>query len=429
MHFCLFLVTLFLTSLAQANAPQPLDKVVAIVNDNVITQHEVDAQVALLQKQLQSRSTPMPSDDVLRKQVLQHLIDMDVQLQLAKNNNVKIDATELDEAIAKIAADNKLTLSQLREALAQQGMSWEMYRDNLRKEMIVARLQQRSVGRDVDVSAKQIEDYIQMEKAGNSANRVFHVQNIAILLPEKPTTTQLKKAQQMAQHLLLKIKQGQDFNLLAVAETSDELPLEGNDLDARHLAELPALFADKVIHMQAGEVIGPIRAANGLQLIKLVSVQEMTEHHTVTKTHVRHILLKQDVNMTDAEALKQVNNLYEQLKSGKDFAEMAKLYSLDTVSAAKGGDLGWVVPDELVPTFAEAMAQLPEHTISKPVKSAFGWHLIEVLERKEVDDSAAYKRQQVRSLLQQRKFSEAAQNWRQHMRAEAYVNILDKKLA
>lgn len=201
------------------------------------------------------------------------------------------------------------------------------------------------------------------------------------------------------------------------------------DLGERHLAELPAVFEKLVQTMKVGEVVGPIRTGNGFQLIKLVELKENEEQHRVTKMHVRHILLKQDVNMTNDEAIKQANNLYEQLKSGKDFANMAKMYSLDSRSAANGGDLGWVVADELVKPFSEAMAALPLHTISKPVKTPFGWHLIEVLERKEVDDSEAFKRQQVRAFLQQRKFNEVVQNWKQQMHAQSFVNILEKNLA
>ena len=420
---------MMLTSFTWAAAIEPLDKVLAVVNDNVITQRELDTQTDLLRRQLEAKQTPVPSNDVLSKQVLQHLIDVNLQLQIAKNNSIKVDATELDSAINNIAADNHLTLNQLREALAQQGMSWELYRESLRKELILSRLQQQSVGRDLDVSARQIDDYIQMEKIKAGANQLFHVQNIVIPMPEAPTPKQLKEAHAKANDLLAKLKAGQDFSLLAVAESSDEYALEGGDLGARRLAELPSLFADQVVKMKVGEVAGPIRAANGLQLIKLLALNENQSQHKITKTHVRHILLKQDLNMTDQEALKQINNLYEQLKSGKDFGEMAKIYSLDPASAAKGGDLGWVVPEELVKPFVEAMQELPLHKVSKPVKTQFGWHLIEVLERKETDDSEAYQRQQVRMLLQQRKFNEAVQNWKQHLRAESYVKILDKQLA
>ncbi len=408
---------------------ESLDKVVAVVNDDVITASELATQMKVLKQQIIAKNMQIPSDAVLRKQVLQHLIDVDLQLQLAKNNNITIDSTELDETIAKIAADNNITLTQMREELAKQGLSWESYRENLRKEMLISRIQQRSVSKDVVVSAQQVNDFLKTSLQTEKTQQLFHIQNIVIPLPEAPTTAQLNKARTKANALLNKIKHGSDFNQLAIAESSGEYALEGGDLGERHLAELPDVFANQVISMKVGEVAGPIRTGNGYQLIKLVSVNENKVSHQVTKTHVRHILLKQDANMTSVEADKQINNLYQQLKSGKDFALMAKQYSLDAASAVNGGDLGWVVPDELVPAFAEAMNALPLKTVSKPVKSPFGWHLIEVLERKTVDDSDTFKRQQVRLLLQQRKFQEAVQNWQQHIRTDAYVNILEKELA
>ena len=408
---------------------QPLDKVVAVVNDNVITASELDAQIDALKQQLTAKHMQLPPEDVLRKQVLQHLIDVDLQLQLAKNNNMTVDSSELDESISKIAEQNHLTLTQLREEVTKQGLTWEGYRENIQREMLISRIQQRSVGHDVVVSSQQVDDYLKTTDNNAKTEQLYHVANIVIPLPEEPTTVQLNKAREKAYLLLKKIKQGGDFNQLAIAESSGEYALEGGDLGERHLAELPEIFANKVIEMKEGEVAGPIRAGNGFQLIKLVSIKENKEHHEVTKTHARHILLKQDANMTSDEAMRQINNLYQQLKSGKDFATMAKQYSLDAASAVKGGDLGWVVSDELVPLFAEAMNALPLHTVSKPVKTPFGWHLIEVLERKTEDDSAMFKRQQVRQFLQQRKFTEAVQNWQQHIRADAYVNIMDKELA
>lgn len=429
MRMRILLFVMFLPTWVVAQPVESLDQVVAVVNDDVITQSELDVQMNLLRQQLMAKNVQIPSDDVLRKQVLQHLIDVDLQLQLAKNNDVTVDAVEVDATIAKIADDNKLTLTELREALSKQGMSWDMYRENLRKEMLIARMQQKAIGSDLGVTSQQVEDYLKTAAAKENTNQIFHVQNIVIPLSEEPTTQQINKARQKATVLLSKIHKGEDFSRLAIAESSDEYALEGGDLGDRHLAELPEVFANQVLKMKVGEVSGPIRTGNGFQLIKLVSVNENKQHHEVTKTHVRHILLKQDVNMTDAEAVKQVNNLYEQLKSGKDFGVMAKQYSLDSASAAKGGDLGWVVPDELVKPFADAMNELPVHVVSKPVKSQFGWHLIEVLERKMIDDSDAYKRQQVRLFLQQRKFNEAVQNWQQHIRTQSYVNITDKKLA
>ncbi len=423
------LLLMLLPMLSMVASAQPLDKVVAIVNDNVITASELNAQIEILRQQIAAKNMQLPPENVLRKQVLQHLIDEDLQLQLAKNNNMTIDSTELDDSIAKIAAENKLSLTQLREELAKQGLTWETYRESVRKEMLIARVQQRSVGKDIVVSAQQVDDYLKTAQQNEKTQQLFHVENIIIPLPEAPTPDQLSKAKAKARLLLSKIKQGEDFNRLAIAESSGEYALEGGDLGERHLAELPEVFANEVIAMKAGDVAGPIRTGNGFQLIKLVSISANKERHEVTKTHVRHILIKQDANTTTADADKKINNLYQQLKSGKDFAQMAKKYSLDAASAVKGGDLGWVVSDELVPAFAKAMAALPLHTISKPVKSAFGWHLIEVLERKTVDDSEVFKRQQVRQFLHQRKFAEAVQNWQQHIRTDSYVNIVEKELA
>ncbi|MDP1603600.1 MAG: peptidylprolyl isomerase [Legionella sp.] len=408
---------------------QPLDRVVAVVNDGVITASELDAQVELLREQIIAKKMQVPGDTVLRKQVLQHLIDVDLELQLAKQSEITVDNTELNDAIDKIATNNKLSLSELREEVGRQGLSWEAYRESVRKEILISRLQQKAVATDITVTPQQVEDYLKTAIHQDKTQYTYHIQNIVIPLPEEPTPEQLKKAQEKAALLLAKIKKGENFSTLAIAESSGELALEGGDLGERHIAELPEIFASEVVKMKPGQVRGPLRAGNGFQLIKLIAIGGDEEKHEVLKTHVRHILLKQDASMTSAEAIKQANNLYQQLKSGKDFAVMAKQYSLDTVSAAKGGDLGWVSPDETVPEFEKTMNTLPLHTVSKPIKSRFGWHLIEVLERSKVDDSATFKRQQVRLFLQQRKFAEAVQNWQQHLRSNAYIKIMEKELA
>lgn len=423
------LVCLLLPTWALAEQVQPLDKVVAIVNDDVVTESELVSQVAALRQQLQAKNVALPSDKVLRKQILQHLIDVNLQLQMAKRNDVTIDDAEINAAIAKIAENNKISLTQLREAVAHEGLDWNVYRGNIKKEMLISRLQQQAVGKEIVVTPKQVEDYLKSPEYNQQKNASYHVYNIVVPLPENPSTADVKKADAKARALLVKINKGANFSELALAESSGEFALEGGDLGVRHLAELPELFAKKIITMHVGEVAGPIRAANGFQLIKLAAIAEEDVHHTVTKAHVRHILVKQDSSMTADDALKQVQNIYQQLKSGKDFTSMAKTYSVDAASAVNGGDLGWVDSSDLVPEFAKSMETLPLHQLSKPVKSAFGWHLIEVLERKKVDDSKSYQRQQVRQFLTQRKFAEAAQNWVQHIRTDAYIKVMDKALA
>lgn len=408
---------------------QPLDSVVAIVNDGVITQSELDNQVQALRQQLTARKMEVPGEKALRKQVLQHLIDVDLQLQLAKQNDINIDSTELNDAISKIASTNHLNLTQLREELGRQGISWKAYRDDIRKEMLLSRLQQKAVAKEITVTPQQVEDYLKTAQYEDKTQYTYHLLNIVIPLPEEPTTTQVNKAKQKANDLLAKINKGENFGSIAIAESSGEFALEGGDLGVRHLAELPEVFAKQVIHMKKGQVAGPLRTGNGFQLIKLVDIGGENQKHEVTKTHVRHILLKQDASTTSGEAEKQAYNVYQQLKAGKDFAHMAKQYSLDATSAIKGGDLGWVNSGDLVPEFEKAMDGLPVNKISKPVKSPYGWHIIQVLGRKTIDDSASFKRQQVRQFLQQRKFTEAVQNWQQHLRADAYIKIMDRELA
>ncbi|ASQ47244.1 peptidylprolyl isomerase [Legionella clemsonensis] len=423
------LLILILSVLPATEAAQPLDRVIAVVNEGVITESELNAQVDILRRQLEAKNMQLPSEQVLRKQVLQHLIDVDLELQLAKQHDITVDNTELNDTINKIAAANNLSLTQLREEIVRQGLTWETYRENIRKEMLISRLQQKAVGKDIAVTAAQVEDYLKNAQQDDKSQLTYHLQNIVIPVPEEPTTEQIAKAREKAKALLGKIKGGDDFNRLAIAESSGEFALEGGDLGERHLAELPEIFAKEVVKMRPGQVVGPIRTGNGLQLIKLIAISGNNQRHEVTKTHVRHILLKPDASMTAEEANRQAYNLYQQLQSGKDFALMAKQYSLDAASAVKGGDLGWVNPGELVPEFEKAMDALPLHKVSKPVKTVFGWHLIEVLERKKIDDSESFKRQQVRQFLQQRKFTEAVQNWQQHLRSSAYINIMDKDLA
>lgn len=414
---------------ALAEAPEVLDKAIVIVNNSVITETELNSQITVLRQQLKLKKVELPPENVLRKQVLNHLIDVDLQLQLAKNNDMDVDSSELDNAISKIAHDNKLTVAQMRQEIEKQGISWKSYRENLRKEILIGRLQQQAVSKDIIVSNQQVDDYMKTFERSAKEQQAYHLHNIVISLPEEPTSEQVKKAKAKAENILARIKQGQDFSKMAIAESSGEYALEGGDLGERRLAELPEVFVEKVSQMNVGDVSEPIRTGNGFQLLKLVAVTGGQTSHKVSKTHVRHILLKQDANSTSEQSKNQIHNIYQQIKAGKDFAAMAKHYSLDSSSAIKGGDLGWVSSEELVPQFADAMKKLPLNVVSKPVQSPFGWHLIEVLERKTVDDTDAYQRQQVRQLLQQRKFGEAVQNWQQHLRADAYVKVLDKDLA
>jgi peptidyl-prolyl cis-trans isomerase SurA len=405
---------------------KPLDAVIAEVNDSVITKSEIETHLQETKTQLFARHMQVPEDAILRKQVLQHLIDVHLQLEVAKNNNVVIDDKELEGIIENIAVQNHLTIEQLKSELVKAQIDWGHYRDNLKKEVLLTRIQQQALGRDIHISEKQVEVYMQEAKTAQIAQQKFHLLNIVIPLSEAPSSQEVTAAKLKAEKLIKQIHAGANFSQLAVSESSDEFALEGGDLGERHLAELPDIFAKNVEEMSINEVRGPIRAPNGWQIIKLVAINDEELHHQITKTHVKHILLKSGPQMTEVEAERSIQNLYRQLRAGKKFDVLAKQYSVDAATAVKGGDMGWVVSTELVPQFSAVMDKLAIGEISEPVKTPFGWHIMQVVERKEEDDSMAFQRQKIRSMLTQKRFEELVKSWQQHLRTEAFVNILDK---
>lgn len=421
-------VLLIATSSAMAAKVEPIDSIAAVVNDGVITNNELTEQTRLLRSQLQAKKNQIPSDNVLRKQVLQHLIDVKIQMELAKRNNITVDSTDLDNSIKNIAKNNKISVTQLRKEISRTGINWQAYRDNIKKEMILARVQQKAIGKEVKVSDEQVNSFIKNNQNNKRATLQYHLKNILVPLSDSPSSEQVADAKAKAEKIVKLLNKGEDFGNIAIAESSGEYALEGGDLGFRNLASLPGIFSKQAVTMKTGQIAGPIRASNGFHIIKLVAIKDNQQKHMVKLTKVRHILIKQDASMTEQEAKRQAENLYQQVMHGKSFSSMAKKYSLDPGSAVKGGDLGWVHPGELVPEFETTMDKLSVNTISKPVKSQFGWHIIQVQNRKKIDDSKTFERQQVQKMLYQRKFTEAVQNWQQQLRSEAYVKIMDKKL-
>ena len=405
-----------------------LDAVVAEVNDGIITKSELDKNVADTKMQLEARHMAVPANDILRKQVLEHLIDVNLELQFAKNNNIDVSDDELDEIIKNIAVQNKISIEQLQAELVKTGLNWNDYKQTLKKEVIITRLQQGAVGRDIHISESQVNSYLKDALVEQEGQKKYHLLNIVVPLPEAPSPAEVAAAKQKAERLFNQATHGEDFSKLAIMESSDEYALDGGDLGERYLAELPQVFASVVIQMSLNDVKGPIRTGNGWQLIKLVGVNEEELHHKITKTHVKHILIKPGPQMTEVQAEHLIQNIHRQIQNGKAFDVLAKKYSVDAVTALKGGDMGWVVSNELVPQFAEVMDKLPISGISVPVKTPFGWHVMQVLERKEEDDSAAFQRQKIRAMLQQKRFSEAVNTWQKNLRAQAFIHIIDKTL-
>lgn len=421
MYFLRYLVTLILMSfvLFQQVYAESLDKIAAVVNENVITNQEVKAQLALVKKQIQQKQISDVEAQKLRQQVLQHMIDVELQLQMARSRNIEVTSEQVSEGIRNIARQNKISLAQMKKSILSEGLSWQKYRENIKREMLISKLQQESIG-DIQVTDSQVEDYLKGNKAKNLK---YHVKDILLSLEEAPSPEVLAKANAKAQQLLAELKKGADFSKAAIELSSSAVALKGGDLGFRSLASLPKMFADKVVMMKVGQVAGPIRAANGLHIIKLVAIKGEQAHKLVTLTHAQHILLKVEPGMSSEQVKHKLQTLALQIKRGRKFEEIAKKFSDDVSNAAKGGDLGWVHKGETVPEFEKAYEKLALGQVSQPVKTAFGWHLIKVLARKDIDDSKAFEKQQVKQALYQRKFQEGVANWMQQLRANSYIKI------
>ncbi len=421
-----FLILLGLCLLTSLSFAKKLDGIAAVVNDDVLTYSELNDEVATLKDRLSKQRQPIPNDNILKKQVLSRLIDIKLQLQIAKRYDLRVTAKEVEDAIKKVAKQNRITVSELQSKLSQQGLNWARYREDLKKELIIAKLQQGAVG-NVLVSDEEVDKFAKTQST--QSEQLYHIKDILLSLPEAPSPETLKKAQEKAQSLLKALRKGDDFSKAAITYSSDEFAFKGGDLGTRKLSELPEIFAAEVTHMKPGDIKGPIRAPNGLHIIKLVKSSKQANHAAIRLTHVRHILLRVAPGELDNQVKERLRAIALQIKQGKSFEKLAKQFSMDPQSATNGGDIGWVHKGEVVPQFEDAMNKLKPGQMSDIVKTDFGYHLIKVEGRKLVDDSKAYQHEMIRQGLYRRKFYEAMQKWLRELRANAYINIEDKALA
>ncbi len=406
-------------------APVPLDTVVAVVNDDVITQTELDQEVDYVKVQLKHSNTPLPSQAELETQVLNRMVDQTLELQLVTKMGIHIDDATLDKAIQTISAKNNMTVDNLKQTLAADQISFDFYRTEVRNQMLVQQLMQREVAPRVMISKQDVDNILNSKGYAQMHQPVqYNIEDILIALPDEPSSDELTTANQKANSIIAKLKAGANFNQLAVAQSNGGEALQGGALGWKTPEELPQLFVETVKTMQAGQVSAPIRAANGIHVLRLVDVKNNQEKHTIEETHARHILIKTDALHDDQTVRKEMENLKKQMDSGVGFDQLAEKYSQDPTSAIKGGDLGWVKPGDLVPPFEKAMDQLAVNAISDPVKSEFGWHLIQVLGRKEQDNTEEYRQMQIRRMLFESRMEDKTQDWLRRMRQSSYIKIL-----
>ena len=402
--------------------PVPVDRIVAVVNDEVITLHELRAGLDVAVSQLRRQGTPLPPRDVLERQMLERLIMDKVQLQHAREIGLRIDDVQLDLALQRIAANNKMSMVQFREALKADGIAFAKFREDIRNEMTIARVREREVESRIEISEGEIENYLSGESGRVGGDDEYEVAHILLRAPESATPAQIGELKAKADQVLDRALKGENFSQLAAAYSDAPDGLQGGSLGVRPLDRLPSIFSEVVVKLKPGEVAPLLRSPNGFHIVKLVSKRGSASLPAVQQTRVRHILIKVSEIVSEPEARHKLEGLYERIRHGEKFAELARIHSQDG-SATKGGDLGWIYPGDTVPEFERAMDELKPGEVSQPVKSPFGFHLIEVLERRVQDVSADRQRAAARQVLRERKLDEAYQDWLRQARDRAYVEL------
>ncbi len=399
-----------------------VDRIVAVVNNEVITAVQLRGRIAQAERQLRRQGAEMPPAEVLERQLLERLIVERAQLQLAQETSLRVDDATLERAIERIAANNRLSLDQLRAALEQDGVSWARFRDEIRTEILLTRLREREVDSKIVVTDAEIDNFLANNPDAFSGQE-FAVAHILLRAPEGATPQQIEALRTKAEGVMARLRSGEDFGRVA-AEVSDAPDgLSGGSLGWRPLDRLPALFVDAVRKMRPGETSPLLRSAAGLHIVRLVDKRggDAGAVQQLEQTRARHILIKTSEVLSDADAEARLLGLRERVVNGADFGELAKASSAD-LSAAKGGDLGWVNPGDTVPEFERAMNALKPGEVSQPVRSPFGWHLIQVMERRLQDVTDERKRNAARAALRERKADEAYEDWLRQLRDSAYVD-------
>lgn len=417
----LMLGAVLLSSTAHA-AVQPLDKIVAIVDNDVVMQSQLDQRVHEVQQTIAKRGGAVPPTSVLDQQVLERLIVENLQLQIGERSGIRITDEELNQAIGTIAQRNNMSLEQFRAALAHDGLSFDDAREQVRREMVISRVRQRRVAERIQVSEQEVKNFLASDLGKMQLSEEYRLANILIPTPESANSSTIQAAARHAGEIYQQLKQGADFAQLAIARSASETALEGGEMGWRKAAQLPPPFDQMLSSMSVGDVTEPVRTPGGFIILKL---QEKRGGQTQLRdeVHVRHILIKPSEIRSEAETKVLAQRLYDRIQAGEDFAELAKSFSEDPGSALNGGDLNWIDPNALVPEFREVMAHAQQGVVSKPFQTQYGWHVLEVLGRRATDSTAQAREQQAMTVLRNRKYDEELQTWLRQIRDEAYVEI------
>ncbi|MDC9725526.1 MAG: peptidylprolyl isomerase [Gammaproteobacteria bacterium] len=418
-RFLLF--TLMMVGTAWA---EPLDRIVAVVNNEVLLESELVDMERTIRQQIRQRNSAMPPSEILRKQVLERLIVQRVQIQTASRVGVRVGDDALNAALRQIAGNNQLTLREFRDVLQEDGLDFSDFRESIREEMIISRLRKAMVEDKVVVSDREIDNYLKIQAVQGGTETSYQLSHILISVPEAALPEEVQSAQDKLTKVQTLLQAGTDFSEVAAGYSDGQNALEGGDLGWRKQGELPSLFADAVPSLTVGQVSEPLRSGSGFHLVMLAD-KKSEETHLVKQTLASHILIKTNELTTDEDAEKRLNTLLERILNGDDFAELARAHSDDTGSAIADGSLGWSSPGVMVPEFEEKMDALGNGEVSEVFKSRFGWHIIKVYDRREQNMAEEYNRNKARAQIKSRKVAEELESWLRQLRDEAYIEYRD----
>jgi len=404
---------------------QLLDRVAAVVNEGVVTTTELDEQVAAITDRLREQRTELPPADVLRSQVLDRLVMQEIQFQRANRVGIKIGDEQVNAALSDIARRNNLTLAQLPQALAQQGVDYASYRENMRKEIMLSSLRQRDVLQRISITPRELDQFMDRLKRLPSEFQEYNISHILIAVPEDATPARVDELGARAQDIYERASKAEDFGRLAVAYSNSQTALEGGQLGWRKGPELPTFLAEVIVRLKPGEVSEPLRTPSGFHLVKLNDIRSTEQGSAIVEqTHARHILLKPNELQDDATIRTRLEQLRDRILKGEDFATLASSISEDSGSAVNGGDLDWMAPGSFVPEFEAQMAQLKDGEISEPFRTNFGWHIVQVLGRRQFDTTEENFRARAYAQLRESKADEETELWLRRLRDEAFVEII-----
>lgn len=397
-----------------------VDRIIAVVNDEVITQNDLNERISLVKRQLQGQNVQLPPADVLSKQLLERMINDLVQVQLAKESGLKVDDATLEKTIQRIADENSMSMSSFRAMLEKDGIKYARFREDIRQEILLTRLREREVENTIVVTDAEVESQVAAEARDQSSGGEFRLAHVLVLVPQQATPEQIEARRRRALQALAELRKGANFAQVAATYSDASDALQGGSLGWRASGRLPTLFLDTVEKLQPGETSDIVRSPNGFHIIKLLEKRGKTKAETVQQAHVRHILVRTKDTISDADARERLVRLRARIVGGEDFAELARIQS-DDGSASKGGDLGWIAPGDTVPEFERVMNALRDGEISQPVQTTFGWHLIQVTERRAEPVSEDRKKSAARNAVRARKGDEAYQDWLRQIRDRAFV--------